>query len=97
MKILMTEEFLESRNEIKDPRIKTAVTQRLIRLEDGNFGDHKPLTNAKGIWELRIDKGAAYRIYYMLRGKEIVILLCSGEKKTQTKDIAKAIKISQEV
>ncbi|MDB5991176.1 MAG: putative addiction module killer protein [Herbaspirillum sp.] len=58
------------------------------RIELGNFGDHKFCRY--GVWELRIDIGAGYRVYYATAGKEIVLLLCAGDKRTQAADIDRA-------
>lgn len=66
-----------------------AITSaRLARLRGGNFGDSKSVGN--GVYELRIQYGPGYRIYYGKLGKTIVILLCGGDKSTQRKDIKKA-------
>jgi putative addiction module killer protein len=54
----------------------------------GNFGDVKPV--GEGISELRIDFGPGYRLYYVRRGKALVVLLCGGDKSTQVKDIEAA-------
>lgn len=61
---------------------------RLDRLEFGNLGDCKPLGH--GIWELRVDCGPGYRIYFRRRGPVIIVLLCGGDKSTQSSDIARA-------
>jgi putative addiction module killer protein len=61
-----------------------------LRIKFGIFGDCKPLHN--GVWELRIDVGPGYRIYYAKTGSAIVILLCGGDKRKQTGDIEKACK-----
>ena len=58
---------------------------RLDRVSLGNFGDRKSLE--EGIFELRFQFGAGYRIYFGLQGNRIVILLAGGSKKTQSKDI----------
>jgi putative addiction module killer protein len=60
----------------------------------GNAGDVKPVSG--GISELRIDYGPGYRIYFMKRGKEIIILLCGGDKSTQVKDIKTAKRLAEE-
>ena len=65
------------------------ISRRIMLLERGGFGDCKPLRD--GVWELRIDYGAGYRVYYGMTGKEIVLLLCGGDKRTQSRDIEKAI------
>jgi putative addiction module killer protein len=69
---------------------RAKISARVDRLEDGNFGKHKPLKGHHGISELIIDYGPGYRIYYGKQGAVIVILLLGGEKKSQTRDIEKA-------
>ncbi len=74
---------------LKDVRAKAAILKRIERLEAGNFGACKPCR--EGVCELVIDLGPGYRVYYGILGKEIVLLLCAGDKSTQQTDIAKAI------
>jgi putative addiction module killer protein len=61
---------------------------RIKRLADGNPGDAEPV--GEGVSEMRIFHGPGYRVYYKDTGKEIVILLCGGEKSTQSRDIERA-------
>ncbi|MDP1834895.1 MAG: type II toxin-antitoxin system RelE/ParE family toxin [Chlamydiales bacterium] len=72
-----------------DSTAKGAVRARLNRLRIGNFGDCKPVVGAK-IFELRIDYGPGYRIYFAKQGRKLVILLCGGNKRGQNRDIKKA-------
>jgi putative addiction module killer protein len=67
---------------------KTAVVRQVNRIEQGNFGDYKFCRD--GVWELCIDVGAGYRVYYAIAGQQIVLLLCGGDKRTQDKDIERA-------
>lgn len=64
------------------------ILVRIERLASGHAGDIKPVGG--GISELRIDYGPGYRLYLLRRGARLVILLCGGDKSTQTSDIAKA-------
>ncbi len=73
---------------LKDVTAKIAVVRRVARLELGNFGDHKFCRD--GVWELRIDIGGGYRVYYAIAGAEIVLLLCGGDKRGQDADIERA-------
>ena len=73
---------------MRDVKARLAVTRRISRMTAGNFGDHKSLK--QGLWELRIDVGAGYRVYYCIEGTQIILLLCGGDKDTQTEDIARA-------
>ena len=75
-----------------DQKTRVAVPQiaaRLIRLHDGNFGDCRSV--GSGVWELKIDWGPGYRVYYAIDGKRVVLLLAGGDKRTQPQDIARAI------
>jgi len=62
--------------------------KRIERLAEGNSGDVKPI--GEGVSEMRIDYGPGYRVYYKDTGKEIIILLCGGDKSTQEADIVRA-------
>lgn len=80
--------FADWRDTIKDSKTKIAIDRRIYRVELGNFGDHKPCR--EGVWELRIDVAAGYRVYYARAGRFVVLLLCGGTKQTQDADISKA-------
>lgn len=71
-----------------DPEAKVRVLIRIARLESGNSGDCKPV--GRGVWEMRIDHGPGYRVYFARIGKEVVLLLCAGDKRTQRHDIERA-------
>lgn len=73
---------------LRDTRARAKVAARMARLEAGNFGDCKPV--GEGVWELRIDFGPGYRVYYALVGNEVVLLLCGGDKRKQSADINRA-------
>jgi putative addiction module killer protein len=62
---------------------------RVQRMAAGNFGDCKPLQD--GVWELRIDWGPGYRVYYAQAGKRLILLLARGDKRKQQADIAQAL------
>ena len=73
---------------LRDRMAKLAIVRRVDRVIGGNFGDHKFCRD--GVSELRIDVGAGYRVYYAIAGKQVVLLLCGGDKKTQNTDIDRA-------
>jgi len=80
--------FGEWHENLRDIKARTAIDRRLTRLELGNFGDVKPV--GEGVCELRIHYGAGYRVYYAKTGTTIILLLCGGDKSTQSKDIKRA-------
>lgn len=73
---------------LKDVRGRAKIAARIVRLEAGNFGDCKPVGD--GVWELRIDYGPGYRVYYAVIGTAVVLLLCGGDKRKQAADIRRA-------
>ena len=75
---------------LRDPIAKVQVVKRVSRIEHGNFGDHKFCRD--GVWELRVDVGPSYRVYYAQAGSQVVLLLCGGDKRSQDADIARAVK-----
>ncbi|MDB9311898.1 type II toxin-antitoxin system RelE/ParE family toxin [Spirulina sp. CS-785/01] len=80
--------FSQWRDSLKDNRARAKIRTRLDRVESGNLGDYKFV--GEGVYELRIDYGARYRIYFGQESNMIIFLLWGGDKSTQTKDIAKA-------
>jgi len=80
--------FAQWQDALRDHTVKTAVARRLYRMAQGNFGDCKPCQD--GVWELRIDLGPGWRVYYARDGHAVILLLCGGAKRTQSTDIAKA-------
>jgi len=66
---------------------------RLRRAALGNFGDVAPITDANGIWEMREHFGSGWRMYYLQRGKVVIVMLGGGNKTTQKADIKKIKKL----
>ena len=95
VEIRKTDVFAKWIDNLKDIRAKARILVRIDRMQSGNFGDVRPV--GAGINELRIFYGPGYRIYFIQRGTEIVILLNGGDKSTQTKDITRAKKLAQEL
>ena len=89
-----TETFRRWRARLKDERARAMIASRLDRLAFGNAGDVKPV--GQGISELRIDYGPGFRVYFTRHGKEIIILLCGGDKSSQAKDIETAKRLAKE-
>ena len=78
---------------LRDLAGRARILVRVDRLIHGNPGDHRNLT--EGVSELRIDVEPGYRVYYALRGEELLLLLGGGSKATQAKDIAKALDLNR--
>jgi len=74
---------------LRDRTGRVAIERRLDRLAEGNTGDCKFCRD--GVWELRIDTGPGYRVYYAQAGATIILLLSGGKKQTQPRDIARAV------
>ncbi len=71
-----------------DAKAKRRIAARIVRVEAGNLGDVKSVGGT--VSELRVDVGPGYRIYFTIRGRKVVILLCGGDKSSQGKDISRA-------
>jgi len=83
-----TAEFSRWLRRLKDVNAVARIVVRIRRLELGNPGDAKNL--GAGLMEMRVDYGPGYRIYFVRRGSDVVILLCGGDKHTQRNDIERA-------
>jgi putative addiction module killer protein len=75
---------------LKDLKGRVVIQRRIDRLTNENFGDHKFCQD--GVWELRIDFGPGYRVYYARETNNIVLLLCGGSKRNQSADIKGAVR-----
>ncbi|TAN54978.1 MAG: type II toxin-antitoxin system RelE/ParE family toxin [Betaproteobacteria bacterium] len=80
--------FFEWFAALADRRAQARIQARIDRIERGLFGDCEPV--GEGVWELRIDWGPGYRVYYARAGETILLLLCAGDKRKQQADIKRA-------
>jgi putative addiction module killer protein len=71
------------------------IAQRIVRLQSGLIGDAKPVGG--GVSELRVDYGPGYRVYFVQRGAVLIILLCGGNKRSQSRDIVGARAVADEL
>lgn len=94
VKVVRSSTFDQWLRGLKDRQAAARVQVRIDRLADGNPGDVKPV--GSGISELRISYGPGYRVYYIKKGKILVVLLCGGDKASQSKDIDIAQRIATE-
>jgi putative addiction module killer protein len=76
---------------IRDKKVRLSIASRILRVRQGNFGDHHGVGG--GVFELRIYLGAGYRIYYGRHGGRLVIILGGGSKRGQQRDIEEAISL----
>lgn len=93
--IQQTHKFSQWLTKLKDMRARIAIARRLERAQGGNLGDVKNV--GERVFEMRVDMGAGYRLYYTMRGNELIILLVGGDKSTQQRDIEKAIEMAKEM
>ncbi len=88
IEVRQTAEFSGWLRRLRDANAVARIVARIRRMELGNPGDARSV--GKGVMEMRIAYGPGYRVYYVQRGAEIVILLCAGDKRTQRDDIKRA-------
>ena len=91
--IRRTDQFARWIDSLCDIRAKARILVRIERLREGNPGDVRPVGD--GVSELRIDGGPGYRVYYVMKDGRVVILLAGGSKKTQSRDIDRALSLAK--
>jgi len=92
--IKQTATFLTWERKLRDPRARAMIAARIFRLANGLPGDVSPV--GQGISELRIHYGPGYRVYFQQRGNAIIVLLCGGDKHTQSRDIEVAKRLADD-
>ena len=93
LEIRKTERFAHWLDGLRDIRARARIQVRIERLATGNAGDVRPV--GEGVSEMRIDYGPAYRVYFTKRGREMVVLLAGGDKRTQATDIKIALRLAR--
>jgi len=93
--IYTTDAFDAWFSNLRDRDAKTRIQARIDRAEEGNFGDSEPV--GEGVSEMRIHFGPGYRVYFIRRGMEVVVLLAGGDKSSQAKDIKAALRLAREL
>jgi putative addiction module killer protein len=86
-------EFTRWMDALPDPTVRGALLARIKRLSLGLMGDVAPV--GEGVSELRIHVGAGWRVYFVQRGKEVIVLLAGGSKRSQASDIKRAKALAQ--
>jgi len=92
IEVRKTETFAKWIDGLQDIRARARILVRIERLVAGNPGNVKPV--GEGVSELRIDYGPGYRVYFKKVGQKVIILLVGGDKKSQSKDIKTALRLS---
>ena len=95
IEVRQTDRFRHWLAGLRDERARARILKRLDRAQAGNLGDVAPV--GEGVSELRIFYGPGYRVYFAQRGKELIVLLCGGDKSTQDADIAEAKAMAEEL
>ena len=80
---------------LRDLRAKVAIARRIEQAENGNLGKTRSVGN--GVSEMKIDLGPGYRVYFTVRGREVIVLLAGGDKSSQSTDIRRAHALAKEV
>ena len=93
IEIRQTETYANWFDSLRDRKARARIDVRIRRLSLGNPGDVKPI--GSGVSELRIDYGPGYRVYFVQRGPILIILLAGGDKRTQERDIKKALELAR--
>jgi putative addiction module killer protein len=93
LELEQTETFRLWEQKLRDRRARTLIAARLLRLAEGLLGDVGPIGD--GVSELRIHHGPGYRVYFLRRGDSRVVLLCGGDKASQSRDIATAKRLAE--
>lgn len=95
VEIRQTQVFAAWLERLKDRNARTRIQVRLDRLALGLAGDVKPV--GSGVSELRVDYGPGYRVYFKQQGRELVLLLIGGDKRTQGRDIERAVAMARDL
>lgn len=94
VEIRQTQVFAAWLDGLKDRNARARIQVRLDRLALGLAGDVKPV--GSGVSELRVDYGPGYRMYFKQQGRELVLLLNGGDKRTQGRDIERALSMARD-
>jgi putative addiction module killer protein len=95
IEVRQTTVFADWFENLRDRQARARIDVRIRRLSIGNPGDVEPV--GEGVSELRVDYGPGYRVYFVRRGPALVILLAGGDKRTQNRDIRRAIELARSI
>ena len=91
--IRKTQTFVQWLDELQNIQARARVLARIKRLAEGNAGDVKPV--GEGVSEMRINYGPGYRVYFVRHGRQVIVLLAGGTKRTQSADIRMALRLAR--
>lgn len=91
--IRKTQTFVQWLDELQDIQARARVLARIKRLAEGNAGEVKPV--GEGVSEMRINYGPGYRVYFVRHGRQVIVLLAGGTKRTQSADIRMALRLAR--
>ena len=94
IEVRQTDRFAEWLSSLRDRAAVQRITARIVRMQSGNIGETRSLGG--GLHEAKIVYGPGYRLYFVNRGSEIIVLLCGGDKGSQRRDIRIAAELAQE-
>ena len=94
VKVLQTETFSRWLRRLRDKQAVSRIVARLEAAGAGHFGDVQAV--GSGVSEMRIHYGPGYRLYFIRRGAEVIVLLCGGDKSSQRRDIERARRMARE-
>ena len=95
IEIKFTEDFSIWLAALRDRKARLVILSRLDRVAEGDFGDVAVI--GEGISEIRIHYGPGYRLYFVKRGNTVVVMVCGGDKSSQSRDILKAKMLVKEL
>ena len=95
IEIRQSQDFSDWFAGLVDKQHRARLAARIDRMSDGNFGDVRPV--GEGVSEMRVHAGPGFRIYFVRRGNALVILLCGGDKSSQSKDFKRALMLARQI
>ncbi|WP_412033218.1 type II toxin-antitoxin system RelE/ParE family toxin [Nitratireductor aquimarinus] len=95
IEVRQSETFTRWLDGLRDRNARIRIATRIRRMEMGNPGDVKAV--GEGVSEMRITYGPGYRVYFVQDGKTVIVLLCGGDKSSQSRDIAHAKQMAKEL
>ena len=93
--VYQTEGFVAWLDDLKDKRAQVRIAARLRQAEAGNLGDWQPIEGE--VSEMRVDVGAGFRLYFIPRGRFVIVLLNAGNKSAQKRDVRRALQLAARI